>query len=146
MKVFKCPTANMQGTVYFYTMNLDEEALKVQYISNRYSGKQLEIVQNFISETDCNMEIATIDRIYIWDKEEQQILRYDFHSTVVKVENFKTRRNRRLSTYYKFVGAYMRKEGTVPKYEYMFPIVEFENILLPTAQVEEILKEYKKVK
>lgn len=146
MKVFKCPTANMKGSIYFYTMNLDEKAMKIRYVNTQYGGKQLEFVQDFINETDSSMEIATMDRIYIWDKEEQKILRYDFHSAVVKVENFRTRRNRRLSTYYKFVGAYTRREGTAPIYECMFPIVEFENILLPTEQVEEMLKEYEKVK
>ena len=144
MKVFKEVTPDGKTLIYIYTMNVDKKTMNVNYSTTLYGGDIIEFSQDSLSSSDTSVEVAVMDKLYLWDKRDQTIYQYDYHSTVIKNIHFKRNRTKRIDTKYKFVAQYARIEGTEPKLELLFGLMDDE-ILLSTEQVEELLEEYEKI-
>lgn len=141
--------ANVNGRfheIFYYTINLDEEKVKVDYAFTDYGDRIVVFHQETKNVDDDIVEIGDIGNLYIWDEEEQRILRLELYEKEVYTKYHRTSKNKKIiRTRYWIKTQYKRKTSTEPTFEPMFYIIGLEGIYLTTEQVEEMLKGYKKI-
>lgn len=132
--------------IYYYTINLDEENVKVEYAFTDYGDKVIVFHQETKNVDDNIVEVGDNEVLYLWDEEEQKILRLELYEKEIYTIYHRTSKNKKtIRTRYWIKKQYKRKPSTEPTYEPMFYIVGLDGIRLNTEQVEAMLKGYQKI-
>ena len=133
--------------IYYFTMNLDEEKVKVDYAFTNHGDRVIVFDQEVKNVDDDITEIGDIGKLYIWDKEEDRILQLELYKKEVYTKYYRTIKNKKIiRTHFWIKKQYKRKENADLTYEPMFDFLGLEKIYMDSQRIEEeLLKNYKKV-